>query len=429
MRLGITFLITLMMTSLTAQNFARKAVPLENDSSLRGLIQCAANKKLVMLGEASHGTHEFYNWRDKISRQLIENHNFNFIAVEGDFASLYHLNRYIKNMKGAESSARNVLLKLDRWPTWMWANQEVEALAEWLRDYNDKLPQNKKIGFYGMDVYDEWHSKAMVLDLLEKTDKDSYDFAKSHYDCFHPFKGDSWQYARAVREGKEDCASATKEVVDYIRNNRKKLEELSKDAYFYLLQNAIVVYNAEAFYRESIASNDSVSWNSRVLHMHETVSDLLSMYGENSKGIIWAHNTHIGDASYTNMRNFGEKNIGQLSRERYGNENVYLIGFSTYQGKVMAARSWGSPMEEMTIPKAISKSLESKLNKTGLEALYIIFDKEDKEERNLKVMGNRAVGVVYNSERDRRQFVPTIVPLRYDAMLFFKNTTALHILE
>src|SRR5690606_21277610 len=188
--------------------------------------------------------------------------------------------------------------------------------------------------------------------LLKKTDKDSYDFVKRRYDCFHPYKGNSWHYARAVKEGKKDCASATKEVVDYIRVNRKKLEELSDDLYFYLLQNALVVHNAEEFYRESIVSQESVSWNSRVFHMHVTVNDLLKLYGENSKGIIWAHNTHIGDASYTNMRNFGEKNIGQLSRERYGNENVFLIGFSTYQGKVMAARNWGSPMEEMTIPKA-----------------------------------------------------------------------------
>lgn len=429
MKIFLTLLFTFIMTLSSGQNFRDKAIPLENDSSLSNLIAAAGSKKLVMLGEASHGTHEFYVWRDKISRQLIENKNFSFIAVEGDFASLYHLNRYVKNMEGAESSAKNVLLKLDRWPTWMWANKEVEALAEWLREYNDSLPQSSKIGFYGMDVYDEWHSKEMVLDLLEKTDKNSFDFVKGSYDCFHPFKGDSWQYARAVNEGKEDCASATKDVIDYLRANRENLKELSNDAYFYLLQNAIVVHNAEEFYRESVASNESVSWNSRAFHMHETVNDLLTLYGEDSKGIVWAHNTHIGDASYTNMRNFGQKNIGQLSRERFGIENVFLIGFTTYQGKVMAARDWGSSMQEMEIPKAISKSLESKLNKIGPEALYVIFDKEDRKEKNLKVMGNRAVGVIYNPERDRRQFVPTLVPLRYDAILFFRYTTALQVLK
>src|SRR5690554_4390660 len=155
------------------QNFKEKAIPLETAASLNQLIAVAGEKKLVMLGEASHGTHEYYYWRDQISRRLIEDHGFNFIAVEGDFASLYQLNRYIKNKEGAENSAREVLLKLERWPTWMWANEEVVTLAEWLRNYNDKLSQSHKIGFYGMDVYDEWHSKRVVLELLESTDKAS----------------------------------------------------------------------------------------------------------------------------------------------------------------------------------------------------------------------------------------------------------------
>ncbi|QAA80753.1 erythromycin esterase family protein [Aequorivita sp. H23M31] len=429
MKLFLLFLMTFTMKLGIAQNFNKKAIPLENRSSLDKLIDASKNKKLIMLGEASHGTHEYYAWRDKISQRLIKDHNFSFIAVEGDFASLYKLNRYVKNLQGAENSAREVLMHLERFPTWMWANEEVVALAEWLRKYNDNLPQKDKIGFYGMDVYDEWHSKEMVLELLKNTDETSFNFVKENYNCFHPFKGDSWQYARAVKAGKEDCATATKNVVDYIRNNRQKLSSLSDDDYFYLLQNAIVFHNAEAFYRESVAAKDSASWNSRVFHMHDTVEDLLRIYGENSRGIVWAHNTHIGDASYTNMRNYGEKNIGQLMRETLGEENVFLIGFTTYEGKVMAARSWGGRMEEMKIPKAIPKSVEAQLNQIGYESLYVIFDKEDRKKKNLKVTGNRAVGVVYNPEMDRRQFVPTLVPMRYDALVFFRNTTALHVLN
>ncbi len=417
------------MMSLNAQNFIENAIPLEPEANLQTLLSRAGNKKLVMLGEASHGTHEYYLWRDKISRKLIENHDFSFIAVEGDFASLYQLNRYVKNMEGAGNSAKDVLAKLYRWPTWMWANEEVVALAEWLRNHNDNLPNHKKIGFYGMDVYDEWESKSEVLNLLEKTDSNIHKYVQSQYDCFNPYKGESWQYARAVNAGRNACDEATKNVVDFIRNNRDKFNELPDDTYFYLLQNAIVVHNAEAFYRESVASKDSASWNSRVFHMHETVNDLLTLYGENSKGIVWAHNTHIGDASYTNMRNVGEKNIGQLSRELLGAENVFLIGFSSYQGKVMAGPSWGARMEEMTIPKAISGSLEAELNKSSLQSFFLIFDKEDRKEKNLKTIGHRAVGVVYNPNGDRRQFVPTIVPLRYDALLFFKETTALHVLK
>ncbi|HUI32521.1 MAG TPA: erythromycin esterase family protein [Dysgonamonadaceae bacterium] len=425
--LGLLLLFSGMFSS--AQNFEQKAVPLDGDASLDRLISAAADKELVLLGEASHGTHEYYLWRDKISRRLISEQNFSFIAVEGDFASLYHLNRYVKNLDGAANSAREILLKLHRWPTWMWANEEVVALAEWLRSHNDNLPQDKKVGFYGMDVYDEWNSKKAALDLLKTTDQTAYEYVKEQYNCFGQHKGDSWSYAHAVRAGKENCATATKNVVEYIRNNRNNFPELSDDAYFYLLQNTIVVHNAEEFYRESIASKGDVSWNSRVHHMHGTVNDLLNLYGKNSKGIVWAHNTHIGDAEYTNMRKTGEKNIGQLTREGLGNDNVLLIGFTTFEGKVMAGSSWGAPMEEMTIPPAISNSIEYKLNQIDQESFYLIFDKEDRKKKNLKSMGNRAVGVVYNPKRDKRQFVPTIVPMRYDALFFFKKTTALRVLK
>ncbi len=425
--LGFLLLFCSMFSS--AQNIEQKVIPLDGDANLDRLILAAADKGLVLMGEASHGTHEYYLWRDKISRRLIAEQNFNFIAVEGDFASLYHLNRYVKNLDGAANSAQEILLKLNRWPTWMWANEEVVALAEWLRSYNDKLPQDKKVGFYGMDVYDEWNSKKVVLDLLKRTNKTAYRYVKSQYKCFGSHQGDSWSYAHAVRAGKEVCATATKNVVEYIRNNRSSFSELSDDSYFYLLQNTIVVQNAEEFYRESVASEGYVSWNSRVHHMHGTVNDLLNLYGENSKGIVWAHNTHIGDADYTSMRNTGEKNIGQLSREGLGNDNVLLIGFTTYEGKVMAGSSWGAPMQEMTIPPAVPNSIEYELNQIEQECFYMIFDKEDRKEENLKVMGNRAVGVVYNPFGDKRQFIPSIVPLRYDALFFFKKTTALRVLK
>ena len=425
--LGFSMVYNSMFSS--AQSIQEKAIPLNQDASLDALITATANKELVLLGEASHGTHEYYVWRDKISRRLIAENNFSFIAVEGDFASLYQLNRYVKNLDGAATSAREVLLKLDRWPTWMWANEEVVALAEWLRSHNDKLPQNKKVGFYGMDVYDEWNSKSVVLDVLKTTNKTAYAYVKEQYNCFGSHKGDSWSYAQAVRAGKENCAVATNNVVEYIRNNRSEFSTLSDDAYFYLLQNTLVVHNAEEFYRESIASDGSVSWNSRVHHMHGTVNDLLNLYGENSKGIVWAHNTHIGDAAYTSMRNSGEKNIGQLSRADLGADNVFLIGFTTYEGNVMAGPSWGAPMKEMTIPPAVSNSIEHKLNQVNHNSFYLIFDDEDRKQDSLKVMGNRAVGVVYNPTGDRRQFVPTVVPMRYDALFFFKKTTALHVLK
>lgn len=419
----------LMTMNMTSQNFLDRLQPLTSDSDLDPMIAAAGGKKLVLLGEASHGTHEFYLWRDKISRRLIAEHDFDFIAVEGDFASLYELNRYVKNKRGAGNSAREVLSGLERWPTWMWKNEEVAALAEWLRKHNDNLPEEKKVGFYGMDVYDEWHSKEKVLEILEKVNPTILKYVQNQYDCFNPYKGRSWDYARAVKMGRRDCSESTENVVKFIRNNREKFDVLSDDEYFYLLQNAIVVHNAEEFYRESVVSEDAVSWNSRVFHMTSTVNDLLKIYGENSKGIVWAHNTHIGDASYTNMRNSGEKNIGQLSRESLGSNNVFLIGFATNEGTVMAGSQWDEPMKEMRIPPAIRGSLESKLSKTGISSGFVIFNREDRMEENLKVLGHRAIGVVYNPKRDRYQFVPTLVPMRYDALIFFEKTEAVHVLE
>lgn len=424
--LGFLLLFSTMFSS--AQLTKQKAIPLEGDGSLDQLIAAAADKELVLLGEASHGTHEYYLWRDKISRRLISEQDFNFIAVEGDFASLYHLNLYVKNLDGAANSAKDVLLKLHRWPSWMWSNEEVVALAEWLRNYNDNLPQHKKVGFYGMDVYDEWNSKKVVLDVLKTVDQTVYDYVKDQYKCFNPHKGDSWSYAHAVNAGKEACTEATENVVDYIKSHRNRLSELSDDTYFYLLQNTIVVKNAEKFYRESVASKGPNSWNSRVHHMHGTVNDLLDLYGENSKGIVWAHNTHVGDAEYTSMRHAGQKNIGQLTREEK-DKAVFIIGFTSYEGEVMAGSSWGARMKEMTIPPAIPNSIEHELNNFDLDQFYLIFEEEDRRKKNLKTMGNRAVGVVYNPRGDRRQFVPTVIPMRYDALFFFKKTTALQVLK
>lgn len=188
---GVAFLLLGFLFS-SAQSNKQKPILLDGDESLDKLIEAASDKELVLLGEASHGTHEYYLWRDKISRRLIAELDFSFIAVEGDFASLYALNLYVKNGEGAAKSAKEVLLKLNRWPTWMWANEEVVELAEWLRTHNDKLPPNKKVGFYGMDVYDEWNSKKEVLDLLQSTNSNAYDYVKNQYACFDPHIGDSW---------------------------------------------------------------------------------------------------------------------------------------------------------------------------------------------------------------------------------------------
>ncbi len=403
-----------------------RANDLETTSDLDFLIEEASGRKLVLLGEASHGTREYYAWRDSISRRLIGEHGFRFIAAEGDWASLYELNRYVKDMPGAAGSAREVLEGLDRWPLWMWGNEEVIALAEWLRSYNDGRSPEEKAGFYGKDVYDEWRSLDAVLDFLQSHDRELYRRANRHYRCFDPYNRDSWQYAQAVGRGAPDCTAETAAVVALLRDERDMFADLDESTYFWLKQNALVVKHAEKFYRKSITRRDASSWNSRVQHMNMTVNRLRNFYGEDAQGIVWAHNTHIGDARFTEMMQRGQENIGHLTREQHGPEAVFLIGFTTYTGTVKAGAQWGSTMERMQIPGAPSNTLEGILEQTGKSSFYLVFDDTDRTyDPFMQVLGNRAVGVVYNPANDRHQFVQTIVPLRYDAVLFFRETEAL----
>lgn len=407
-----------------------RAIEMNRSSDLDKLISNSGNKKLVLLGEASHGTHEYYTWRDSISRRLISEHNFNFILVEGDYASLYELNRYVKDLPGAAGSAKEVLMGLDRWPLWMWGNHEVLNLAEWLKKHNDGLPMEKKVGFYGMDVYDEWRSKQAVLDFLEKHNPKYYKKVKEYYECFEPYKYDSWAYARSAQAGLVNCYPNVLNVVNLLKDAYSEFSHLSKYEYFYVLQNAYVLKNAERFYRKSAMGLRDQSWNARATHMYETAVRKLDLYGEDSKGIVWAHNTHIGDAAYTDMVRAGQTNIGNLSRKYLGNENVFLIGFTTYKGRVQAGSQWGSNRQEMNVIRAQRNSIEEILNRTGLSSFYLIFDEDDRNhDEFMQRMGNRAIGVVYSPENDFRQFVPTVVPMRYDALIFFNTTKALYPLE
>ncbi len=404
-----------------------KAIPLEKAGELDQLINAAGDKTLALLGEASHGTHEYYIWRDSISRRLIAEKGFNFIAVEGDFASLFELNRYVKNKPGAAGSAREVLENLDRWPQWMWGNHEVKQLAEWLRSHNDQLGEGQSmVGFYGMDVYDEWTSKEVLLKFLQDHNPEIYQQVKEQYSCFEPYGFDSRVYARSLQTGRSDCSEHTRTVVELLQNARGEFD-VDDYQYFYAVQNAMVVKNAEKFYRKSATRRDASSWNSRVHHMHETVNRLLDVYGEGSKGIVWAHNTHIGDARFTEMYSAGNQNIGELSRVHHGPENVFSIGFTTYRGQVKAGASWESERENMQIAVAQRNSVEYLLNQTGLERFYLMFDDEDRTHDDfMQPRGHRAVGVVFNPANEPRQYVNTVLPMRYDAIIFFRETQALN---
>jgi erythromycin esterase len=408
-------------------SICNNGVELVNSASLDNLIDNLSNSKLVLLGEATHGTQEFYTWRAEISKRLILEQGFNFIAVEGDWASIYRLNLYVKGLSAEYKSAKQVLESFNRWPEWMWANTAIENLAEWLKVHNMALSIEKRIGFYGMDVYGQWEAMDEVLRVTQQLMPEVFPEIVKQFGCYSAYNFDEWQYAMAVQRGYRSCYEGLNWVVEQIREHLKSSENPSdRKLLWHAKQSALVVMNSEDFYRLAVGDNVT-SWNSRVMHMHETVNRLLASHGELSKGIVWAHNTHIGDARATSMRNEGLINIGQLSRQTHTDKNVTLIGFTTYEGRVNAGTDWGAPMSIMRIPQAKSGSIESIFKSCRLNNFYIVFNKNLwQSDLLLKPIDHRAIGVIYNPKLESEfNYVPSILSLRYDAMVFIKSTNPL----
>ena len=397
---------------------------LDSSKDLDALLEDIGDRPIVMLGEASHGTHEFYTWRTAISKRLIQEKGFNFIAVEGDWPDCYKINRYVKGNKDAGDNIRDVLMNFDRWPTWMWANWEVAALADWLREYNQKLPIDKKVGFYGLDVYSLWDSMREMVNYLEKEDPQAAQSVKKAIQCFEPYEENEHLYARYSMT-EHSCRD---QVLALLKEVRLKAQFLDGDreAGFNTEQNALIAVNAEKYYR-SMVGFDNESWNVRDTHMMETLDRLMKFHGKQAKGIVWEHNTHIGDARATSMKRAGMVNIGQLAREEYGINKVYLVGFASYQGSVIAGEEWGAPMEEMDVPEARVGSIEDVLHKETPQDRYLLFTDELPEKLYETHIHHRAIGVVYDPEREKYgNYVPSILSERYDAFIFFDETQALH---
>ncbi len=413
---------------------------LENSVDLNPLFEQIGkdNIQYVLLGEASHGTSEFYSWRSEITKRLIKERGFSFIAVEGDWPDCYGANRYIKGISGSSQSAYDVLYSFNRWPTWMWANREIVNLVEWLREYNKKPSEEQRIGFYGLDVYSLWESMEAVIRYLKKVDPKALKTAIEAYRCFEPYGKSVEDYARATAFVPESCED---EVIDMLielhKANQYKSDGLtSREAYFNAEQNAIVAKNAELYYRKMIQGG-TATWNIRDTHMMDTLIRLMEFHGKQAKSIVWAHNTHIGDAKYTDMAEAKMVNIGQLVREHAGDKNAALLGFGTHSGTVIAAKEWGEKMERMHIPPAVNGSWDAMIHEfsKGKNRLLLFGDNAEEsitrklpaEETRNKRRGQRAIGVVYNPEYERfGNYVPTLLTRRYDAFLYIDKTHALH---
>ena len=399
------------------------AHPLEGPRNLDPLLNKIGDARCVLLGEASHGTSEYYEWRVRISERLIREKGFSFIAVEGDWPPCYEVNRYVKGYPNSGTSARDPLRTFERWPTWMWANEEIAALLGWLRRHNDGLPTEEKVGFYGLDVYSLWESMEAVIGYLERVDPGAVHAARRAYRCFEPYGEDVQEYARATAFVPTSCED---EVVGMLSELHGSVSEYGNDpeARFDAEQNALVARDAELYYRTMVRGGGA-SWNVRDRHMVEILLRLMDFHGPEAKAIVWEHNTHIGDARFTDMADFGMVNVGQLVREHRGDEDVVLVGFGSYRGSVIAAPQWGAPMERMPVPTAREGSWEDVLHRAGDNDKLLIFA-ETEDEGLLKPRDQRAIGVVYDPARERYgNYVPTVLPRRYDAFLHLDETRAL----
>ncbi len=402
--------------------------PLRNEQDLDILLQEIGDAKVVLLGEASHGTAEYYTWRAAITKRLLQEKGFDFIAVEGEWADSYRVNQYIKGEPRDSAATVALLEQYNRWPTWMWGNYEVASLVTWLNKYNQGKPAAEKAGFFGLDVYCLWESMTELMPHI-KGDKDLVKAAQQLHQCFQPFSADAMEYARAVANADANCRAETSRLWKEIQGQNSNSGKPLTEAQFVAEQNALVALNGERYYRAAVSSN-TASWNIRDQHMMQTLKRLLDFHGPDSKAIIWQHNTHVGDARYTDMAASGEVNVGQLVRKEYGEENVFIVGFGSYEGTVIAAQKWGAPMKSMKVPRATEGSWEYVLHQLS-PTDKIILSKDIRDQKHLnRSIGHRAIGVVYNPEIEHLgNYVPSIIPKRYDAFLYIDKTKALRPLE
>jgi erythromycin esterase-like protein len=412
--------------------------PVNGDSTdYDALLDLIGNASIVCIGEASHGTHEFYRERAKITKRLIDEKGFHAVAVEADWPDAYRVNRFVRAMSD-DGSANEALEGFKaRFPTWMWRNADVLDFVGWLRSFNDALSDtNQKVGFYGVDLYSLFSSIDAVIQYLEKVDPEAAKEARRRYSCFDHYGDEAQAYGYATAAGiAQSCQDA---VVTQFTDLRRRAAELANesglppDEHFYAEQNARLVANAEEYYRSMFAGRVS-SWNLRDRHMAETIDALvahLSKTHGRAKVVVWEHNSHLGDARFTEMGQQGELNVGQLVRERYDDDAV-LIGFSTYTGTVTASDDWDEPPQRKTVVPALKNSYEEVFHQVSPTPYYFTFRgdsvaADELEEARLQ----RAIGVIYRPDTERQShYFHARLPQQFDAMIHFDETRAVEPLE
>lgn len=393
--------------------------PLENDQHLDVLLHEIGSSSLVLLGEASHGTAEFYTWRAAITRRLVAEKGFKVIAIEGDWPAAYGINRFIKG-DNRYASSQQALEAFDRWPAWRWANKEMVDLTNWLRTYNGQQAANEQVGFYGLDVYSLWESVESLRQDFPEADPQTLAAIDQALICLGPYNRNTSAYAQATKEGR-GCGAELKNLLAAVQ---QQTQDLADDHAFNALQNAVVGVNAHNYYQAAQLSSLQ-SWNIREQHMMETIDRLARQQGPDAKIIVWAHNAHVGDAHFSSMAEGGMDNLGQLMREKYKTKGVYLVGLGTYQGSVLAAAFWGGPMVTMQMPVAHPDSWEAALHERGAVNKLVLLREWRANAELTKLRGHRTIGEVYVPGQEAGNYVPSNLPNRYDAFLYVDKTQAL----
>jgi erythromycin esterase-like protein len=404
-------------------------------AGLRPLIETVGDARLVLIGEATHGTHEFYRTRAELTKALIAERGFNLVAVEADWPDAYRVNRWVR-AAAAESGHEAALDDFTRFPRWMWRNTDVVSFVTWLREHNGARPVAQRVGFYGLDLYSLHRSIEAVLAYLRKIDPDAAERARARYSCFEMFGDDPQAYGYASSLGlSRDCENEVTSQLLELR--RQALDYASRDGriaaddYFFAEQNARLVTNAETYYRAMFAGR-AESWNVRDQHMMETLEALLAHIERtdgSSRAVVWAHNSHLGDARATQMGAGGELNLGQLARERF-EEQAWLVGFTTHIGSVTAASNWDDPAERRQVVPSLEGSYERLFHETGLAQFLLFLRSGPARDALWTERLERAIGVIYRPESERAShYFRARLPAQFDAVLHIDRTSAVEPLE
>jgi erythromycin esterase-like protein len=399
------------------------------------LLKLIGSAQVVLLGEASHGTHDFYRERARITRRLIEEEGFGAVAVEADWPDAYRVNRWVRG-RGTDRTGLEALGEFERFPRWMWRNRDVLSFITWLHDHNQQQPEDRRAGFYGLDLYSLFASMQEVIRFLEKVDPNAAARARYRYGCFDAFGEDTQAYGYAASFGV--TSSCEDQAVQQLLDLQHRSVELARgsgtsgDDLFSTEQNARLVKNAEEYYR-SMFKGRVESWNLRDRHMAETLEALLSHLsgtGHPARAVVWEHNSHIGDARATDMGEGGEWNVGQLAREGLGDDAI-LVGFTTYKGTVTAASDWDAPAERKRVRPGLPGSFEALFHTVGVPDFLLPLRGDARLASALGATRlERAIGVIYRPESERlSHYFGARLSEQFDAVIHLDETRAVEPLD